>query len=85
MIVNHKKVATSKRLERCSLAAYNAYMHLIGWHDDWSRGEWNERQIVGKLWPRKNTMLAGHVRKFLLEYRRLGLLKAYEVDDVEYF
>lgn len=85
MIVNHKKVATSKRLEQCSLAAFNAYMHLIGWHDDWSRGEWNERRIVGSLWPRKKAMLCGHVRKFLLEYQRLGLLKKYVVEDVEYF
>jgi len=85
MIVRHREITESKRLRRCSVAAYNAYAHMIAWSDDWGRAEWNERKIVGKLWPGHRTMLAGQVRKFLLEYQRLGLIRRYVVDDVEYF
>jgi hypothetical protein len=85
MIVRHREITESKRLRRCSLFAYNLYPMLIAWADDWGRAEWNERKIVAKYWPGHRAMLAGQIKKVLLEYARLGLIKAYVEGDVEYF
>lgn len=85
MIVTHKKISESKRARRLSLFAYNLLPMLMAWADHWGRGEWNERKIVAKLWPGHRAMLAGHVRKVLLEYARVGLIRPYKVDDAEFF
>lgn len=83
------------KLARCSRESNLVYDRLqLRGTDDWGRSEWNPRKLVARVFPRRDDVREGHVRRWLEEYERAsspldgsghGLIRIYVVDGTKLF